>query len=50
MDTAEYCAQLMQVLLSWSEQETQAQIKALYASYPDFLLRNIGLDDFAVET
>lgn len=40
MRTAEYCALLMQDLLSWSEKEMQTQIKSLYDSYPDFLLNS----------
>ena len=37
--TAQYCAQLMQQLLSWSDETLQAQISELYASYPAFLLK-----------
>ncbi len=39
--TAQYCAKVMQPLLSWSDETVQTQISELYASYPDFLVEKI---------
>jgi glycerol-3-phosphate dehydrogenase len=36
--TAEYCARIMQDLLSWSDETMQKQISQLYESYPEFLM------------
>lgn len=36
--TAQYCAKVMQQLLSWSDETVQVQISELYDSYPAFLL------------
>jgi glycerol-3-phosphate dehydrogenase len=36
--TAEYCARIMQELLSWSDETLQKQISQLYESYPEFLM------------
>jgi glycerol-3-phosphate dehydrogenase len=37
--TAQHCAQVMQQLLSWSDETLHTQISELYASYPAFLLK-----------
>lgn len=39
LKTTQYCAKIMQRLLSWSDETMHAQISALYASYPEFLMR-----------
>ncbi|MCK5667414.1 MAG: hypothetical protein KAI17_28195, partial [Thiotrichaceae bacterium] len=39
LKTAQYCAKIMQRLLSWTDETTHAQISELYTSYPEFLMR-----------
>ena len=39
LKTAQYCAKIMQRLLSWSDETMHTQISELYASYPEFLMR-----------
>ena len=39
--TAQYCAKVMQPLLSWSDETVQTQISELYSSYPAFLVQEI---------
>lgn len=39
IETAQYCAQVMQPILSWSDETKQLQIADLYDSYPDFLIK-----------
>ncbi len=39
LKTAQYCATVMQKLLSWTDEVMFSQISELYTSYPNFLLR-----------
>lgn len=39
LKTAQYCAKIMQRILSWSDETMRGQISELYASYPEFLMR-----------
>ncbi len=41
LETAQYCATVMQQLLSWSDETMRAQISDLYASYPEFLMKKM---------
>lgn len=43
LETSNYCATIMQQLLSWSDETLQKQINQLYASYPDFMQLNDAL-------
>ena len=38
--TAKYCAEIMQKILSWSDETMQAEISKLYKSYPDYLMHD----------
>ncbi|MEE9422712.1 MAG: FAD-dependent oxidoreductase [Gammaproteobacteria bacterium] len=38
--TAEYCARVMQEILSWSDEFREIQVTELFVSYPEFLMRN----------
>ncbi len=42
LETAQYCANVMQKLLLWTDEVMHAQISALYSSYPEFLSRKIN--------